>query len=433
MINKKLNVPIRRTAMILTILLSLHHNAFSQMDSSFFYRVLSYREYLNKVLSNNLEYASEKFKISIADARIEAASIFENPSIEIDYAQNREENNYKSNSLTAEISKTFELGRKRTARIIAAKSESTLVRNLLDDYLRNLRADATLDYLTALKQKFLYDVMLNSYQMMKELSEADSIRFSLGSIKAIDAAQSKIEAGILLNNLLQIDADRKNAFLNLSTRASLSHSDTIILPTGKFEKTERPFVLNELLTVALSKRADLLAAKNNITIQQNLLTLTKSERKADIDLKAGTSHTYLNHGLSTPSETQIYAGATIPLKFSNLNKGDIKVARFQVDQVELMYKQSEIRIQNEVVKAYFQYKSLCKQVENYNHGLLEKAKGVLDGKVYSYSRGETSLLEVLNAQRTYNDLQTSYYETLYNCNEALIELERSVGFCDIDL
>jgi cobalt-zinc-cadmium efflux system outer membrane protein len=64
--------------------------------------------------------------------------------------------------------------------------------------------------------------------------------------------------------------------------------------------------------------------------------------------------------------------------------------------------------------------------------MLRQGKEVLNGKIYSYSRGETSLLEVLNAQRTYNDLQTSYYETLYNCNAALVELQRSVGVWDID-
>lgn len=411
MLNKKYSNSIKRTGLSLAILMSVFHNTFSQVDSSFTRLNLSYKDYLKLVISSNLEYSAEKFNINIADAKIEAARVFQNPSIEFDYGRNKEENSDHGYSLSAEISKTFELGQKRKARINFAKSESTLANTQLDDYLRNLMADATLDYLNALKQKYLYEVMLNSYQMMKELAGADSIRFSLGSIKAIDATQSKIEAGILLNNLLQIDADRKNSFLNLSTRTSSSYSDTLFFPVGKFDKSEKSFVLSDLLTTALNNRADLLAAKNNIIVQQNLLTLTKSERKADIDLKAGTSNTYLNKGISSPVESQIYAGIAVPIKFSNINKGEIKIARFQIEQVELIYKQSEIKIQTEVVQAYFQYKSLCKQVENYKHGLLEQTKTVLDGKVYSYSRGETSLLEVLNAQRTYNDLQTSYYET----------------------
>jgi outer membrane protein, heavy metal efflux system len=422
-----------RSAVFILILILICQIAFSQRTSDLSQVNLGYKDFIKMVVTKNLEYFAEKFNINISEAKIEAARVFQDPSLSFDYSRNKEENSFTGYSVSAEVSKTFELGNKRRARINVAESESTLAKAQLDDYLRNLMADATLDYLNALKQKYLDEVMLNSYQMMKELSGADSIRFSLGSIKAIDATQSKIEAGILLNNLLQIDADRKNSFLNLSTRTSSVHSDTLFFPVGKFDKSEKSFVLSDLLITALNNRADLLAAKNNITVQQNLLTLTKSERKADIDLKAGTINTYLNKGISSPMESQIYAGIAVPIKFSNINKGEIIIARFQIEQVELIYKQTEIKIQNEVVQAYFQYKSLCRQVENYNQGLLEQAKAVLDGKVYSYSRGETSLLEVLNAQRTYNDLQTSYYETLYKCNAALVELERSIGTYNIDL
>ena len=261
MFSKKYPGVIKRTGLSAAIFLSIFYHSFSQADSSFASLTISYKDYLNLVISHNLEYTAEKFNVNIADAKIEAAKVFQNPTVEFDYGRNKEGNRENGYSLTAELSKTIETGQKRKARINFAKSEGTLVKAQLDEYLRNLLADATLDYLNALKQIYLYDVMLNSYQMMKELSGADSIRFSLGSIKAIDATQSKIEAGILMNNLLQIDADRKNAFLILSTRTSSSHTDTIFFPVGKFEKSERSFVLNELITYALNNRADLLAAK----------------------------------------------------------------------------------------------------------------------------------------------------------------------------
>ncbi len=256
---------------------------------------------------------------------------------------------------------------------------------------------------------------------------------SLGSIKSIDAIQSKIEAGILFNNLIQINADKKSAYLLLSTRTSLFHNDTLFVPIGNFEKHERNFTLNELLITALNNRTDLLVAKNNTIFNQSFLKLTKKERIADIDLKVGTSNTYLKTKGFSPTSTEIFAGIAIPLKFSNLNKGDIKIAQYQVEQGELLYKQVEISIKNEVIQAFNQYQSFRNQVYNYNHELLEQSKEVLNGKIYSYSRGETSLLEVLNAQRTYNDLQIAYYETLNNCIAALVELERSAGIWDIDL
>jgi len=380
------------------------------------------------VLRDNLDLAVEKFNVNIADAKIEAAKVFHDPSIAVDWSRNSEDY-----SLSTEISKTFELGQKRKARIDLAKSEGSVTNALLNDYLRDLKADATLDYLWSLKQGYLFGVMQNSYQMMKELAEGDSVRFLLGSINAIDALQSKIEAGILLNELFQIESDRKNSYVNLYLRTSKTVTDTLLIPEGNFDKFERSFELNDLLIVALNSRSDLEAAKCNMDYTQRALTLVRKERRADIDLKAGASNSYLNAGNSSTDATEIFAGIEIPLNFSNRNKGKLDVAKYEIQQGELLYKQVEVGILTEVMKAFNQYQSLCRQVDNYDQGLLEQAKMVLKAKMYSYSRGETSLLEVLNAQRTYNDLQISYYETSYSCFESLVELERAVGIWDIKL
>jgi cobalt-zinc-cadmium efflux system outer membrane protein len=56
----------------------------------------------------------------------------------------------------------------------------------------------------------------------------------------------------------------------------------------------------------------------------------------------------------------------------------------------------------------------------------------LEKKKYSYARGETSLLEVLDAQRTANEVFQNYYEVLYNANASLVELCRSVGIWDVE-
>lgn len=433
MLNRKFMKSIIRIVISLTILSFISNNSFSQADSSYNRIDLSYKDYIKMVVDGNIEYIIEKYNVNIADAKIEAARVFQDPTISLDRMRAFEGESSDNYEVTAGLSKIFELGQKRKARINLAKSESDLTSALLGEYLRNLLADATLDYLTALKQVYLYDVMQNSWQMMKELSEADSIRLSLGSIKSIDATQSKIEAGILFNDLLQIDADRRNAFLNLSIRTSSYHSDTLIFPAGKFDKPERTFELNELLISALNNRADLLAARSNIKYNRDFLALTKSERAADIDLSIGATDAYTGNNIMSPDSYELFAGIAVPIKFSNFNKGELKVAKFQIEQGEMLYKQVEMKIRNEVVQAFIQYQSSCRQVENYDQGLLDQAKTVLNGKIYSYSRGETSLLEVLNAQRTYNDLQTSYYETMYSCHAALVELERAVGTNNMEL
>jgi len=141
----------------------------------------------------------------------------------------------------------------------------------------------------------------------------------------------------------------------------------------------------------------------------------------------------LNEIAPAPSFTGVTAGIAIPLKFSNLNKGTLHAARFRQQQADAQYQQALLQVQTEVLNAYRSYDAFCKQVERYENGMLDQAREVMDGKIYSYNRGEVSLLEVLDAQRTYDDVQAQYIEALFNQSAALVELEKSAGIWDMEL
>jgi cobalt-zinc-cadmium efflux system outer membrane protein len=70
-------------------------------------------------------------------------------------------------------------------------------------------------------------------------------------------------------------------------------------------------------------------------------------------------------------------------------------------------------------------------VENYSKGLAEDALKILQGRIYSYLHGESGLIDVLNAQRTYIELQLNQLDTLFNYTSALIELQRAAGTWDL--
>jgi cobalt-zinc-cadmium efflux system outer membrane protein len=113
--------------------------------------------------------------------------------------------------------------------------------------------------------------------------------------------------------------------------------------------------------------------------------------------------------------------------------GAFRAARYREQQAEAQYKQALLQVQTEVMQAYRNYQSFAEQVNHYQDGLLRQAREVMDGKIYSYNRGEVSLLEVLDAQRTYDEVQAQYIETLFNYSSALVELERSAGIWDIEI
>ena len=416
------------------VLVGLCIQSKAQTDTSFNKKRIVYQNYLALVGKNNLNYVAQKFNVNIAEAGIETAKIFPDPQLEVggfDNGQRRMSMGYGFNS---GLSWTLELGGKRKARIDLAKSEAELSKLLLLDYFRNLRADATLNYLTALQNKLLLDVKISSYQSMNQLAKSDSIRFKLGSITEIDARQSKLEAGTMLNDVFSGEAQWKSTLVSLFLFLGAKQTDTLIYPEGDFSKFDRDFNLLQLITTAQNNRADLLAALQNKVVAQNLLKLAKANRVIDLGLATGATYASsdVNIIAPTPSFTQFNGGISLPLKFSNNHPGELKAAYYYSLQTEIQYKQIELQIQAEITQAYFGYLASKKQVQQFNTGLLTEAKAVLDGKKYSYQRGETSLLEVLNAQRTYNDVQQNYYQTLYNNSATLIELERAAGIWDIN-
>ena len=333
-----------------------------------------------------------------------------------------------------ELSKTFSFG-KRGANISLARSESELTEALLADYFRNLRADATIAYMEALKQHELYKVKENAYENIRALAESDSIRFSLGQIREVDATQSRVEAGVLRNELLQAGAELKNAFSNLNLLTGTFSMDTLFHPEAELRMEPRNFILVDLITAASEGRTDLVAALKNKEVAARALKVARRERNTDVDLSIAVSRNarVYNEEAPAPPFTGVTAGIAVPLKFSNFNKGTVRAARYREQQAEAQYKQALLQVQTEVMQAYRNYQSFAEQVNHYEDGLLRQAREVMDGKIYSYNRGEVSLLEVLDAQRTYDEVQAQYIETLFNYSSALVELERSAGIWDIEI
>jgi len=268
---------------------------------------------------------------------------------------------------------------------------------------------------------------------MKQLANADSIRFKLGEITEIDARQSKLDAGNFLNSVFQNEADWRTSLLQLNLFAGKKTVDTLLMPNGDFENLNREFALGILITDAQNNRADVVAALNSKTVADKSLALVRANRVIDLGVSVGVAGNSESTSIiaPTPAYTATTVGISVPLKFSNHYKGDIKAAQFTLDQAGVQYEQVLQQIQTDVTQAYFNYKAAQKQVQQYKSGLLTEAEKVLNGKIYSYKRGDSSLLEVLDAQHTYNDIQQGYYQSLNNLASTLITLERSAGIWDL--
>ena len=379
---------------------------------------ISFTEYLNRVGKSNLGYLAERLNVSIADAETVAQKVLPDPELEFEAG---------SDNFSLGLSYSLELGNKRGNRIRLARSRAELEKLLLEQGFQDLRADAANLFFEAILQRELLGVQNRSYQYMLQLSQSDSLRYAAGEITENDARQSKLEAMTLLNAVYTQEATYQSALVMLN-RYMGATADTLNMPLGDWEELSRDFALAELISAGLDNRIDLLAAQKSTEVSTREYKLTRAERRPDIGLSASYERDW--HGFLPPARSAI-GGVSVPLKFSNTNKGAIKAAKLRITQSEVRERDMELQIQAEIHQAWYNYEAEKKKVFHYKAGVLEDSRKVLDGMVYKYKRGETNILDVLVAQRTYNEVQQGYLETMKGYVASLVELERACGIWDI--
>ncbi|MDM1554626.1 MULTISPECIES: TolC family protein [Chryseobacterium] len=413
--------------MVIALLLGIANKVQAQEKE-----VLNFEEYLSLVGKKNLGYAAQKYNVGMAEASIQTASMFPDPQLDLETTNNGIKENM-GYVYGASVGWTLELGGKRKARVNLARDQSELSKIQLQDFFRNLRADATLGYVEALKSKAILEVQQDSYKNILQLAKSDSVRYRLGTISLVTSKQSKLEAASLLNEVYQAESAEQQALTGLAVFLSdgkIKDRDV----AGDFNAFNRDFTIDDLIIQALNTRADLLAARQNTQVAKSQISLEKANRKIDLGINAGAErHTEATNEIApSPTVNAVKLGLSIPLKFSNRRNAGLKIAEMAHSQAEIEYHQIEQGIQAEVMQAYQQYMATQKQVKQFHNGMLTEAKSILDGITYSYKRGESSILEVLNAQRTYNGVRKDYYQALADNATALIELERRAGIWDIN-
>jgi cobalt-zinc-cadmium efflux system outer membrane protein len=394
---------------------------------------ITLEEFLLRVKNRNLNYAAELLNIDIADARIEAAKVFNDPSLGVGFSNADLGNKQMGGGLYLEVSKTLSPG-KRVASANVAKTEKELSIALLDDYFHSLRAEATHMWLEIIRLNRIYSVEKETYIKIKELVTTDSLRLKEGKINETDALQSFIEAGSMYHELLDREAELNNAIYQLSKYCSVSGIDTVYNPASKILRHGKVPELKVLIASAKNNRADLIAAENMVELSKKVIELKKISRRPDLEFNAGISFNRRAHNIEapSPSHNEIYAGLSIPIPFSKgLLKGELKEAKANEKQNILKYQNALLQIETEVVEAYNLYIAKDKQLKAFSDGLLLQAKNVLAEKKKGYSTGEVQFLEVLDAQRTYDSILIKYYNTFYDKTAALINLQRAAAYWDL--
>jgi cobalt-zinc-cadmium efflux system outer membrane protein len=109
------------------------------------------------------------------------------------------------------------------------------------------------------------------------------------------------------------------------------------------------------------------------------------------------------------------------------NQGEIARTGFALTQSQQLSSEQLSIVMTDVVNAYQAVGAAAEIVNLYDAGYLKQAQDSLDISQYAYQRGAATLLDFLDAQRTYRSTQLAYRQALATYMLAVEQLRQAVG------
>jgi cobalt-zinc-cadmium efflux system outer membrane protein len=317
------------------------------------------------------------------------------------------------------ISYLFERGRKRQHRLQAARDQTAVTRAQVADAERTLAFSVGQQFVSVLLAESTLQFALEDLKGFQQTVDISEAQFKAGYIGEGDYLKIKLQ-------LLQFQTDVSSARLAkvqaLTGLRQFFGYDAVPADydvIGDLAYQPLQVKLEDLQARALRDRPDFRAAELGITAAQSQILLAKANSKVDVTGTYDFSHVA---GETTGS---IFASFDLPI--FNRNQGEIARTNFALTQAKEQEQAAGDTVLSDVSNAYEAVKSNDEVVKLYTSGYLKQAEDSRDISEYAYKRGAASLLDFLDAQRSYRSTQLAYRQALASYMTALEQLKEALG------
>lgn len=398
-------------------------------------REIRFDEFLEETARANLEYAAQRYNLPLAQAAVAAAREFKNPTLGLNSGRDVTHSGMERlpDTYGTSLTQTFETGGKRRYRVQGARQSESAAAATVQDFLRNLKFDAAAAFADALASAQSAEDKKQSAAFLSSLVERQRERQRAGDISLADLLQTQLEEQQFRNELLAAQAEATNASMALLGFLGRDAAAAVITPKGSLEQPVRESDPAALIMEALRNRPDLEALRHARDAAQSKIREERANRVPNVDVGLGWTHSLSSQNSIAPAPefNSVNLGLSLPLPLWNRNQAAIATARYTAEQTQKRLEAAELKVEVQIRQAVSLYRSAVERVRQYHQGILKDADAVLEAKRFSYQNGQTTLLELLDAQRTANAVRAGYNSALADQAKALIEQQRASAQFDL--
>jgi cobalt-zinc-cadmium efflux system outer membrane protein len=411
---------------------------------------LTLDEALHIFRTSGLDLLLAEAAVRGAEADVRAAGAVPNPSVGLSYAHTFTYNPNdpvgcaQSNATCSPEGFAVDLGDqgalselifyKRGLRLRVARLALAAARESRSDAQRNLEFQVKQQYIQAVLGHDLLDFAVDVEKKATQILELNQVRYRAGAISEADVAKveaAKLEADQAVASARQnLEVARLELALLLGIRGAMPQFDVATdLPSYAVPVKLANATRESLLVTALQSRPDLRAIAHQRERAAESIRLAHRGLVPDIALdlnyqQTGSGGIGTNAPLTPPTLT-VGLSAALPLFYQQ--QGEIRRAEADLMTQEVQRAKVEAQVLNDISTAFTNFVASRELVERMQARLLDRAARARDLVNIQYQKGAASLLELLDAERTYIAVNQEYLQDLANYWTAIFQLEQAVG------
>jgi len=312
----------------------------------------------------------------------------------------------------------YERGGKRRWRAEVAEAARSVAELQFLNAARSTALEVQNGFLDALLARDNLELARENLKSLNRIVEINVARVRAGDLAEVELARSRLAALQFENSVRQAELRLRSTLTRLQILLGRAKPGSPLELAGELRRDPAPPELEGLHQQARALRPDLLAARRDGDRATAEVRSQIAQGKADYTF--GTE--YRRQQVMAKSNSLGFF-LSAPLPVFNRNQGEIERARQEQRQIQLRVRALELAIASEIDTAYRQALTARSLLDNIEKKMLQQARSVREITEYSYQRGEASLLQLLDAQRAFNETMQAY-------NDARAEYARSLYLID---
>jgi cobalt-zinc-cadmium efflux system outer membrane protein len=388
---------------------------------------ISLDEAIQKALQNNHTLKAARTTIQQNQAQEITANLRPNPVLTLDaqflpiFQPNQFSADYINTTaqFDAGVSYLFERGKKRQHRLQAAEDATAQTKATVTDNERALTFNVASQFLTTQLAESTLDLALQDMKSFQNTVDISEARYKAGDISEVDYLKIKLQLLQFQSDVSMAQLTKTQALVGLRQLLGYQTVPEDFDVTGDFDYKGVTMKLEDLQAQALQNRPDYRAAVLGVAAAKSQYELAKANGKVDITGTANYDH------VSDTSAASFFGSLQIPI--FNRNQGEIARTNYAINQAQELQLAASDQVLSDVLNAYEGVRENDQIISLYRGGYLDASQKTRDITEYSYKRGAASLLDFLDAERSYRATQLAYRQSLAAYLTAVEQLREAVG------